>query len=145
MRRLPIPHSSASSTGAHCASVGTRSCTPGNSASEIGAKIATTAACTICFQRSAGRPLSAIPFREIHPGRWQRSDTSRLDAECRSESCPHGRRLLFGPGHLVDARRSGLLQTKEVCPQNIDGEEMQERRRSSCLSSLTTSRVRAYT
>ena len=35
---------------------------------------------------------------------------------------------VFGPGHLVDARRGRPLQTKEACPQNIDGEVMQERR-----------------
>ena len=35
---------------------------------------------------------------------------------------------VFGPRHLVDARRGGLLQTEEARPQNINGEVMQERR-----------------
>ena len=35
---------------------------------------------------------------------------------------------VFGPRHLVDAWRGGLLQTEEARPQNIDGEMMQERR-----------------
>ena len=35
---------------------------------------------------------------------------------------------VFGPCHLVDARRGDLLQAEEARPQNIDGEMMQERR-----------------
>jgi hypothetical protein len=35
---------------------------------------------------------------------------------------------VFGPRHLIDAWRGGLLQTEEARPQNIDGEMMQERR-----------------
>jgi hypothetical protein len=37
-------------------------------------------------------------------------------------------RRVFGPGHLVDARRGRLLQTEEARSQNVDGEMMQERR-----------------
>ena len=37
-------------------------------------------------------------------------------------------KTVFGPSHLVDAWRGGLLQTKEAYPQNVDGEVMQERR-----------------
>jgi hypothetical protein len=35
---------------------------------------------------------------------------------------------VLGPRHLVDARRSGLLQTEEARPQNIDVDVVQERR-----------------
>ena len=35
---------------------------------------------------------------------------------------------VFGPCHLVDTWRGGLLQTEEACPQNINGEVMQKRR-----------------
>jgi hypothetical protein len=35
---------------------------------------------------------------------------------------------VFGPCHLVDAGRGGLLETEEARSQNIDGEMMQERR-----------------
>jgi hypothetical protein len=34
---------------------------------------------------------------------------------------------VFGPRHLVDAWRSGLLQTEEARPQNINVNVMQER------------------
>ena len=34
---------------------------------------------------------------------------------------------VFGPRHLVDARRGGLLQSEESRPQNIDADMMQER------------------
>ena len=43
------------------------------------------------------------------------------------EALLKGRRV-FGPRHLVDARRGRLLQTEEARPQDIDGEMMQERR-----------------
>ena len=35
---------------------------------------------------------------------------------------------VFGPRHLVDTWRGGLLQTEEARPQNINGEVMQKRR-----------------
>src|SRR5271157_6651165 len=35
---------------------------------------------------------------------------------------------IFGPRHLVDARRCGLLQSEETRPQNVDVEVMQKRR-----------------
>ena len=43
------------------------------------------------------------------------------------EVCLEGPRVL-GPRHLVDARSSGLLQTEEARPQDIDVDMMQERR-----------------
>ena len=35
---------------------------------------------------------------------------------------------VFGPRHLVDARRCGLLQSKEARSQNVDVDVMQKRR-----------------
>ena len=35
---------------------------------------------------------------------------------------------VLGPRHLVDTWRSGLLQTEEARPQDIDVDVMQERR-----------------
>jgi hypothetical protein len=35
---------------------------------------------------------------------------------------------VFGPRHLIDTRRGGLLQSEEARSQNVDGEVMQERR-----------------
>ncbi len=46
----------------------------------------------------------------------------------RTERCLLEAFRVFGPCHLVDARHSGLLQTEEARPQNIDAEMMQERR-----------------
>jgi hypothetical protein len=43
------------------------------------------------------------------------------------EVCLEGLRILR-PRHLVDAWRSGLLQTEEARPQNININVMQERR-----------------
>jgi hypothetical protein len=43
------------------------------------------------------------------------------------EVCLEGLRIL-GPRHLVDAWRSGLLQTEETPAQNIHVNVMQERR-----------------
>ena len=61
------------------------------------------------------------------PGR-QRSIRSCVDASMQVyEVClesPH----VLGPRHLVDARSSGLLQTEEARPQDIDIDVMQERR-----------------
>jgi putative ABC transport system substrate-binding protein len=83
----------------------------------------------LIFQCSdAERPLSAICLWNISPARWQRSIRSRLDASVEVREVLLKAFRVFGPGQLVDARRGGLLQTKEACPQNIDGEVMQERR-----------------
>ena len=83
----------------------------------------------LIFQCSdAERPLSAICLWNISPARWQRSIRSRLDARVEVREVLLKAFPVFGPGHLVDPRRGGLLQTKEACPQNIDGEVMQERR-----------------
>src|SRR6476646_6924874 len=77
------------------------------------------------FARS-GQPSN--PRRRLIPARWQRSIRSRLDAKVKVREVLLKAFRVFGPGHLVDPRRGGLLQTKEACPQNIDGEVMQERR-----------------
>jgi len=76
----------------------------------------------------AERPLSAICLWNISPARWQRSIRSRLDARVEDREVLLEAFRLFGPCHLVDARHSGLLQTEEARPQNIDAEMMQERR-----------------
>jgi hypothetical protein len=35
---------------------------------------------------------------------------------------------VFGPRHLVDTWRCGLLQSEETCPQDINVDVMKERR-----------------
>src|SRR6478736_5283007 len=69
----------------------------------------------LIFQCSdAERPLSAICLWNISPARWQRSIRSRLDARVEVREVLLKAFRVFGPGHLVDPRRGGLLQTEEA-------------------------------
>ncbi len=96
---------------------------------------------TVEMASAVGQQAAAT--QEISKNAQQAADGSRivasniveLDNKTRENDDASGQALagakarrVFGPGHLVDAWRSRLLQTEEARPQNVDGEMMQERR-----------------
>ena len=92
----------------------------------------------------AERPLSAIRLRYVPPAGRQRSIRSRMDPSMQVPEVRLQVLCIFGPRHLVDARRCGLLQTAEACSQNVDVDVMQKRRQLALhLFLMTASRMRA--
>src|SRR5271166_5879764 len=82
----------------------------------------------VLYGSDAERPLSAIRLRYILPARRQRSIRSRVDASMQVQEVRLQVLCIFGPRHLVDARRCGLLQTEEARSQDLNVDVMQERR-----------------
>ena len=74
---------------------------------------------------NAERPLSTIRLRNVSSTRWQRSIRSCLDASVEVREVLLEAFRVFDPRHLVDTRRSGLVQFEEARTQNIDVELMQ--------------------
>jgi len=82
----------------------------------------------VLYGSDAERPLSAIRLRYVLPARRQRSIRPCVDASMQVQEVRLQATCVFGPRHLVDARRCGLLQTEEARSQNGDVDVMQKRR-----------------
>ena len=82
----------------------------------------------VLYGGDAERPLSAIRLRYILPARRQRSIRPCVDPSMQVPEVRLQVLCIFGPRHLVDARRCGLLQTEEARSQNVDVDVMQKRR-----------------
>ena len=82
----------------------------------------------VLYGSDAERPLSAIRLRYILPARRQRSIRPCVNASMQVQEVRLQVLGVFGPRHLVDARRCGLLQIGEARSQDVDVDVMQERR-----------------
>src|SRR4029077_4800995 len=78
----------------------------------------------VLYGRDAEGPLSAVSLRYVLPARRQRSIRSCVDASMQVQEICLKVLCVFGPRHLIDARRCGLLQTEEARSQNVDVDVM---------------------